>query len=146
MKKLISILFAGVAVVALNGCGGGSSDYYEEPYNDGLTTLFLVNEYNEPVNGIEYICDSMANPQYTAPNGEFSFYPGETCEFDFFGLNGTDPDDLLVDDIIYIVDDLYDGKGDIPYQCDFFNVGSINYTYSDGSFEYDWDDRCAFFL
>ena len=129
--------------MVLSGCGGGSDYYY-----DDLTTLFLVNEYNEPVSGVEYICDSMANSQYTAYNGEFSFYPGETCEFYFDGLylNGTDPDDGYVDDIIYIVDDLYNGKGGIPYTCEYFNVGSLNYTYSDGSFEYDWDDKCAFFL
>jgi len=81
-------------------------------------------------------------------NGEFSFYPDETCEFYFDGfyLNGTDPDDGYVDDIIYIVDDLYDGKGEIPYTCEYFNVGSLNYTYSDGSFKYDWNDRCVFYL
>jgi hypothetical protein len=143
MKKLISMLFAGVAVVVLSGCGGGSSDYYEEPYNDGLTTLFLVDQDGYSYSGIPYTCDSMNYWDETAPNGEFSFYPGEDCEFDFYGLDGNYFDDPAVDHIIRIVDDLDYGKGGIPYECASFGVGT---TYGDGSFDYDIDDQCIFYL
>jgi hypothetical protein len=77
----------------------------------------------------------------TAPSGEFSFVEPDTCEFDFTGLDGdfgyTD------DEIVRIVDDRNDGKGGIPYECASFGVSS---TYSDGSFEYDEDDVCSFYL
>ena len=145
MKKLISLLFAGVAVLALNGCGGGGSngDYYVPPVNDGLTTLFLIDQDGFAYAGVPYICDSMIDWELTAPNGEFSFYPGEDCEFDFDGLEGNYSDDPHVDDIVYIVDDLDYGKGGIEYECASFGVGS---TYGDGSFDYDIDDQCTFYL
>ncbi len=144
MKKLIGLVFAGVAVFALSGCGGGGDDYYyEEPINDGLTTLFLVDQDGYSYAGIPYKCDSMADWSKTAYNGEFSFYPGENCEFDFLGLYGNYEGDPLVDDIVYIVDDLDYGKGGIPYECASFGVGT---TYGDGSFDYDIDDECVFYL
>ena len=144
MKKLIGLVFAGVAVFALSGCGGGGDDYYyEEPINDGLTTLFLVDQDGYSYAGIPYKCDSMADWSKTAYNGEFSFYPEENCEFDFLGLNGDYNIDPDVDDIVRIVDDLDYGKGGIPYECASFGVGT---TYGDGSFEYDIDDECVFYL
>lgn len=148
-KKLISLLVAGVAVLALSGCGGGGGGeyYYEEviiePVDDGLTTLFLIDQDGFSYAGVPYICDSMADWSETAPNGEFSFYPGEDCEFDFIGLEGNYADDPYVDDIVYIVDDLDYGKGGIEYECASFGVGS---TYGDGSFDYDIDDLCTFYL
>ena len=144
MKKLMGLVFAGVAVFALSGCGGGGDDYYyEEPINDGLTTLFLVDQDGYSYAGIPYKCDSMADWSKTAYNGEFSFYPGENCEFDFLGLDGDYNIDPDVDDIVRIVDDLDYGKGGIPYECASFGVGT---TYGDGSFEYDIDDECVFYL
>ena len=153
MKKLISLLISGVAVLALSGCGGGGGGeyYYEEvivepivdPIDDGLTTLFLIDQDGFAYAGVPYICDSMVDWDYTAPNGEFSFYPGEDCEFDFIGLEGNYEDDPYVDDIVYIVDDLDYGKGGIAYECASFGVGT---TYGDGSFDYDIDDLCTFYL
>ena len=140
MKKLMSMLFSGVAIVALNGCGGGGSDYYD----DGLTTLFLVDEQDFAYGGVPYKCDSMVNWSVTAPNGEFSFYPPDDCIFDFTGLNGVYGD--IFDDVVRIVDYTYDGKEGIPYECSSFNVGNINYTDFDGSFVYDIDDACVFYL
>ena len=143
-KKLMSLFIAGVAVIALSGCGGGD-DYYD----DGLTTLFLVDENGYAYGGIPYTCDSMNYWSETAPNGEFSFYPPDNCEFDFYGYFGTDPDDFY-NEYIYIVDIADEGKNNIPYECSSFNAGNINYTYDDGiwdgSFDYDADDACVFYL
>jgi len=136
MKKLMGLIFAGVALFALSGCGE-SDDYYP----DDLTTLFLVDQDGYAYADVPYICESMRDWDTTRPNGEFSFYPGEDCEFDFDGLNGVYGDEF--DDIIRIVDYTYDGKGGIPYECVYFGASS---TYSDGSFEYDIDDECVFYL
>ncbi len=137
------LILSGVSVIVLSGCGGGDSDYVE-PINDGLTTLFLIDQDGDSYGGIPYICDSMSVWSYTAPNGEFSFYPGEDCDFDFDGLYGNYDGDPFVDDIVYIVDDLDYGKGGIPYECDSF-IG-INTTSSDGSFYYGENDACTFYL
>jgi len=140
-KKIVGILLVSVAIVALSGCGGGSDDYYEpDPY---LTTLFLIDQDGFSLGGIPYICDSMYDWEYTRPNGEFTFLQPDTCEFDFTGLNGNYYNDPYTDDIIYIVDDLARGKGNIPYECAYFG-GST--TYGDGSFDYDIDDQCVFYL
>lgn len=144
MKRFVMFLASGVAVLAMSGCGssGGSSEEYV-PVDDGFTTLFLVDQNGLSYGGIPYQCESMPNPSVTAPNGEFSFYLGEDCTFDFVGLEGNYANDPLFDEIVYIVDDLYDGKGGIPYECASFGVGT---TYGDGSFDYDIDDACTFYL
>ena len=159
MKKIILFMTAVVAVLALNGCGG-STDYRDDyvvdydnysTYNgNNLTTLFLVDDGGYSYARVPYKCDSMYEWSETAPNGEFSFIQHEYCEFDFIGWNGTDPDDGYKDNIIYIVDYNDNGKNNIPYECSNFNIGNTNYTYDDGinggSFDYDIDDRCTFYL
>ena len=153
MKKSIGVVFAGIiAVFALSGCGGGD-DYYDDDYYDGgyilpppvsnQTTLFLIDQDGFSLGGIPYICDSMYDWERTRPNGEFTFDPPDNCTFDFTGLNGNYEDDPYVDDIIYIVDDLDYGKGRIEYDCYSFGAGT---TYGDGSFDYDIDDECTFYL
>lgn len=144
-KKILGILVAAGAVFALSGCG--SNDHY---YRDNATTLFLVDESGIPYGQIPYTCyegNLLTYTGRTLSNGEFTFYPGEDCKFDFYGLDGVYDDEF--DDIVRIVDAWdgpQEGKGDIPYECEYFNVGSINYTYSDGSFYYDEDDACVFYL
>ncbi|MEA2048831.1 MAG: hypothetical protein U9O64_10355 [Campylobacterota bacterium] len=151
MKRLMGLFAAGVFIVALSGCGGGGGDDYYPP-EPNLTTLFLVDEYGEPYVGIPYLCDSMYEWEYTKSNGEFTFSPPDNCEFDFYGYYGTDPYDFTVpyNEYIYIVDIADEGKNGIPYECASFNVGNINYTSDDGiwdgSFEYDADDACVFYL
>ena len=145
--KRIGLIVAVVAVLGLSGCGSSGNNN-----NDGLTTLFLVDEFGSPYEGIPYICDSMRDWETTLPSGEFTFLPPDNCEFDFYGYFGTDPNDYTVpySEFIYIVDDIDQGKNDIPYECSNFNIGNINYTYDDGiydgSFDYDADDSCVFYL
>jgi len=139
MKKYLLLVFSAVVIFGLNGCG--SSGDNTPPSN--LTTLFLVDDQGFSYGGIPYRCDSMRDWSVTAPNGEFSFYPPDNCEFDFLGLDGDLFGDPMVDDIVRIVDFANDGKGGIPYECSSFGASS---TYNDGSFNYDIDDQCVFFL
>ena len=142
MKKIILFMTAFVAVLALNGCGGVAyDDYYDNYDGDNLTTLFLVDERGFSYANVPYKCDSMSRWSRTASNGEFSFIVPDTCKFDFNGLNGVFGDSL--DDIVRIVDDRNSGKGGIEYGCESFGVSS---TFSDGSFDYDQDDVCTFYL
>ncbi|HFQ60797.1 MAG TPA: hypothetical protein ENK39_00675 [Epsilonproteobacteria bacterium] len=141
-KKIILFMTASIAVLALNGCGGTVyDDYYNDYVGDNLTTLFLVDEQGFAYADIPYKCDSMTRWSHTAPNGEFSFIVPDTCEFDFNGLNGVFGDSL--DDIVRIVDDRNSGKGGIEYGCESFGISS---TFTDGSFDYDQDDVCSFYL
>lgn len=139
MKKVILFIVALVAVVGLNGCGGGN----DNPPPSNLTTLFLVDQNGFSYGGVPYRCDSMRDWELTRPNGEFTFLPPDNCEFDFTGFRGDLFGDPFVDDIVRIVDDLNRGKGDIPYECASFGASS---TFIDGSFEYDINDQCVFYL
>jgi len=151
MKKWIMICLSGIAIVSLSGCGSYSEGYddgYDDGFYDGarvpaddMTTLFIRDVNGFSAGGIHYTCvdpDGYISADYvTAPNGEFSFYPGERCTFDLIGFLGT-PDDPL-----FIEDDMGYGKGDIPYACD---AGDAGLTYPDGGFEYLIDDICTFYL
>ena len=84
----------------------------------------------------------MKFPEYTPNNGEFSFYEGENCSFDFLSFNGNYHNDPYSgDDIIYIVSDINTGAGDVAFDCNSFGSGI---TYPDGSFDYNRDDACVF--
>jgi len=109
---------------------------------DSLVTLFLLDEQGFSYANIPYICDSMNVWSQTAVDGAFSFYEGENCNFDFYGLDG-DYSEPEFDDIVHIVDSLGYGQGGIAYDCLSFGAST---TYSDGSFEYDIDDECKFYL
>lgn len=138
--KLVGLIVAVVAVVGLSGCGSSNDNYYE----DDLVTLFLVDDLGYSYGGVPYICDSMRDWEVTLPNGEFTFLPPDNCEFDFSGLDGNLFNDPRVDDIVRIVDFTDDGKGGIPYECASF--AGVDETRYDGSFEYDIDDQCVFYL
>ena len=148
--KIITLFMVAIAtVLALSGCGSiDHRDDFRVDYNNyvsyngnNLTTLFLADEHGYAYGGIPYICDSMRHWDRTAPNGEFSFIEPDTCEFDFNGLDGIYGDSF--DDVVRIVDYRDYGKGGIDYDCASFGVSS---TYSDGSFDYDQDDVCSFYL
>ena len=138
-KKIIGMLSAGIAVFTLSGCGGGGDDYYDP--GPLPVTLFLLDEQGFSYAGVPYICDGMANWDYTLSNGEFTFYEFESCTFDFLGYAGNYSNDPSVDDIIRITDDLNFGIEGIAYDCDVYGPGS---TRIDGDFDYDFDDQCTF--
>ena len=110
MKKTLFITTILTATLLFTGCGGWNNDYYydQEPI-ENATTLFLIDQDGNSYGGIPYICDSMTDWSATRPNGEFTFFPPDNCIFDFSGLEGNYGDPLL-DDIVYIVDDLDRGK------------------------------------
>lgn len=139
MKKITGLIISGLAVLSINGCGSSGSDSIERD----LVTLFLVDERGFSYGGIPYKCDSMRDWSRTLPNGEFTFLPPDNCEFDFLGLDGDYDENPIVDDVVRIVDFTDNGKGGIPYECQSFGASS---TFNDGSFFYDIDDRCVFFL
>lgn len=140
MKKVILFMVSLFIVGVLNGCGGGGND---NPPPSNLTTLFLVDQQGFSYGGIPYKCDSMRDWSRTAPNGEFTFMPPDNCEFDFIGYNGDNGYGFFDDNIVRITDDLNRGKGGIPYECQSFGASS---TFNDGSFYYDIDDQCVFYL
>ncbi len=140
MKKIIASILTIVAVIGLSGCGGGGSD------DDKLITLFLVDEEGNSYSSIPYRCDSMTDWEETPINGEFTFFANEDCEFDFIDLDGTNHNNTS-NDLIYIVDSLDSGKNGIDYDCLKFGAGVTEYDgIYDGSFEYDIDDECVFYL
>lgn len=140
MKKHIILTLSAMAVFGFSGCGSSGNNHYE----DDLVTLFLVDDLGFSYGGVPYKCDSMSNWEVTLPNGEFTFLPPDNCEFDFLGLDGNLFDDPRVDDIVRIVDFTNDGKRGIPYECASFS--GVDSTRYDGSFEYDIDDQCVFYL
>ena len=157
MRKITGFVVAITVVFALSGCGGGS---YNEGYNDGyddgfydgtrvvddgMTTLFLIDIEGFSAGGVPYYCvdpSGYVTADYvTAPNGEFTFYPGEQCSFDLLGFGGT-PDDPL-----FIEDDIGIGKNNIAYVCDGGDAGLTGYNVDlgrDGFFNYLPDDICTF--
>ncbi|MEA3492145.1 MAG: hypothetical protein U9R27_09620 [Campylobacterota bacterium] len=142
MKKFSVLVSTVAAVVLFSGCGSNDNYYPPEPIPEA-TTLFLIDQDGFSLGGIPYICDSMVDWSMTRPNGEFTFFVPDSCTFDFTGLNGNYDNDYELDDIIYIVDDLDRGKGGIPFDCEYFGAST---TYGDGSFDYDMDDACTFYL
>jgi len=134
------------ATLLLSGCGSSSDAtvIVDTPVEPTLTTLFLIDSKGFSLAGIPYICDSMQFSQYTLNNGEFSFYPGENCSFDFAGYRGNyNNDPYNGDDIIYIVSDINTPANGVAYDCNSFGAGV---TFEDGSFDYNADDACVFYL
>jgi hypothetical protein len=151
-RRIVLGLVALFSVFAVTGCGGGYSEGYDDGYDDGfydgarmpgagMTTLFLVDIDGFSAGGVPYSCvspDGRVTDRFvTAPNGEFSFIPGERCTFDLLGFGGY-PDDPL-----YIEDDIGRGKEDIPYACD---GGDGGFTDRNGMFIYLPDDVCTFYF
>jgi len=148
MKKFLMIAGLAAATLLFTGCGGGHDDVIIVDPGPGpgpgpglMTTLFLIDMNGFSAGGVHYVCVDpegfVVDDTFTPGNGEFSFYPGDRCTFDFLGFGGTPIDPL------YIIDDIGAGKGDIPYEC---MGGDGGMTYYDGGFEYLPDDTCTFYL
>ena len=150
IKQLVWGIVTVIVMIGLSGCDSydeGYDDGYHDGFYDGarvpdsaMTTLFLIDKDGFTLGGVAYSCidpSGMDTGNFvTAPNGEFSFIPGERCTFDLYGLYGTP------EDPVFIEDDRGLGKGDIPYQC----IQDEGFTYEDGSFEYIDDDICTFYF
>jgi hypothetical protein len=150
IKQFAIGVAAMITLIGMNGCDS-YDDGYDDGYHDGfydgarrpdgaMTTLFLIDRNGFSLGGVSYSCINPSGIRtgdfVTAPNGEFSFIPGERCTFDFYGLYGTPEDPLFIED------DLGYGKGDIPYEC----IQDAGFTYENGSFEYIADDICTFYF
>jgi hypothetical protein len=140
MRKILLGTAAIFAVFVLSACRT-NDDYRNDYVSNDTTTLYLVDEQDNSYAYIPYICDSMSTWSKTRKDGAFVFVEPETCKFDFNGLDGVYGDDF--DEVVRIVDYSNDGKGNIPYECSSFSVRS---TYTDGSFDYNHDDVCSFYL
>ena len=145
MKKNIIIASLLTGALMLSGCGTNDGNNYIPPpiVEPSLITLFLVDQNGFSLAGVPYKCESMTFAEYTPNNGEFSFYAGEDCFFDFKGFKGNYDNDPYTDDIIYIVSDINTGAGNVEFDCSSFGSGI---TYPDGSFDYDYNDACVFYL
>lgn len=145
MKKFTGLALAGVAVFALSGCGG--TDIVIDPGPE-LVTLFLMDDVTGTgADHVPYTCyapdGSISAEDFTTRRGAFTFVPGERCEFDLFGFNGTVPVD---EEPLYIADDLGEGKDDIPYNCDNGSEVTEGTTDIFGYFDYPVDAVCKFYL
>ena len=132
MKKLMMLILSGVSVIALSGCGGGSSDYYETP----LDVNYLTDDLGFGINGIYYECAS-GYSGFTGDiggDGDFDFDPtGDSCDFYL--------DNMIID--LYIMDE-FGGVNGLYYDC--FPSGIFGITgdfIDDGGFDYDTDDICT---
>ena len=134
MKKFMSMLLAGVAIVVLSGCGGGG-DYYEEAIK-----FHLIDQNGFGVGDILYTCDGV-HYDVTDGSGGFYFYPYDDCSLELeFPIV-----DSLIDDL-FIIDDNGFAIQDIYYEC---TSGLFGYTDFYGYFEFDniyATDTCTFEL
>ena len=149
-KKITGFIVAGIAVFALSGCGGGDDYYYyDDPVppvivEPELVTLFLIDGLGIGVEYVPYICyapdGSIVTDTVTPINGEFSFVPGDRCEFDLYDFWGDTLDPLFIVDIDGF------GKDDVPYACDNAVDFTSGVTDFDGWFTYPEDAYCKFYL
>ena len=126
MKKIAGVLSAAVAVLSLNGCGGGGDSYdhtyYLQTYDE------VLGEY-VGVEGVYYECDSSVGD--TGINGEFRMRDGDICTF--FDLDDTVSSEY---NILYLGGNSSGtvGLAEVEYSCDSGISGATDY---DGAFEFD---------
>ena len=151
-KKILGLVVSAVAVFALSGCGGGGGGDYvvANPPVDNEISLFLVDDAGIGVQFVPYTCyapdGTIVYDYETDAYGEFTFIPGDRCEFDLFGFSGTVGPSLNPPYPLYIVDDLGAGKDDIPYSCDNSVDLAEGVTDIYGYFDYPEDAYCKFYL
>ena len=141
MKKRLYIIFSFISLMLLNSCNGSFETSGTPYHNDGLVSLYLVDENGHAYSNIPYLCNSMTRWDKTTSHGEFTFLAPEKCRFDLLGLNGNYGD--RYDEVVRIVDYRDNGQGRVSYDCQSFGIGSTDY---DGSFDYNIDDECTFYL
>ncbi|MDM5272231.1 hypothetical protein PGH07_08560 [Sulfurovum sp. zt1-1] len=126
MKKIAGFLTAAVAVLSLNGCGGGSDSYDHIYY---LQKFDSVNYVGVP--DVYYDCG--VNVGYTGPNGEFYMRDGDICTF--YDLDET----LSTEEynVLYLGANASGtvGLSGVDYICD--SDFSWSTTDPDGMFTYD---------
>jgi len=146
MNKLVKTVGVAVAVLFFVGCSNDDVVIVDPGPGPGpeYVTLFLIDNLGYGAQYVPYICygpgGNVVADDVTYANGEFSFIPGDRCEFDLYGFNGSTTMPLS------IADDLGYGKFDIPYDCDNgvdFTNGSTDLN---GFFEYPIDAFCKFYL
>ena len=146
MKKMTGLALAGTAVFILSGCGGGTDVVYVDEGPE-LVTLFLVDEHGYGIEYVPYTCyapdGSIVTDFETDFYGEFSFVPGDRCEFDLYGFAETLAPHYQP---IFITDGLGYGKGDIPYSCINYDldIATDGVTEIDGYFDYPIDAFVSF--
>ena len=153
MKRFSILVGLAAAAIIFTGCGGGGGGggYVPDPGpgpgpgpGPEYVTLFLIDSLGYGIEYVPYVCfgpgGEIVADDVTFANGEFSFIPGDRCEFDLYGFDGsfTMP--------IFIADDLGYGKFDIPYDCDNGVEFANGVTDYDGYFEYPIDAFCKFYL
>ena len=116
MKKLIMLILSGVTVIALSGCGGGSSDYYAPEVTYYLQTEDEFGNF-VGVNDVYYECgpDIVGYTGEYGASGSFTMVEGDVCTF--YDLDDTLSFDI---DVLYIG---LDPIGELavprtPYNCD----------------------------
>ena len=145
MKKFLFVSILAVSSFFFAGCGSNDDVVIVDPGpGPGYVTLFLVDNSGFGIQYVPYACyapdGSIVANDTTWVNGEFTFVPGDRCEFDLFGFNGS------AQMPIFITDDLGYGKYDIPYECDNGDDFTNGTTDLDGYFDYPVDAYCKFYL
>jgi hypothetical protein len=134
MKKVLFLVGLAISSVVMTGCGSSSSTPPPPPRE--MDILYL-DDGAGGLEGVPYVCSSGSG--ITDIDGAFAFYAGDNCTFDLNGYDGT----VFLFDPLFI--DYNDGSGvsDIGYDC---ASGTNGFTDIDGSFDYDIDDECTFYL
>jgi len=148
-KKIAGLMVAGVAVFALSGCGGGGGTdvVVVDPGPEYVTLSLMDDTTGLGADFVPYICyapdGTIVTDDFTNEFGDFTFVPGDRCEFDLLHFAGTVPFD---NQPLYIADEFDNGKDDIPYICDNGIDITDDITDDFGYFEYPVDAICKFYL
>ena len=145
MKKMVSLLLAGVmTVAALTGCGGqkaGEEKASEEKTGEEKTKVTVALWGTQLLeNYVQYLCDTFPEVEF-----EFTLATNSTDYYRYRNDHDDLPDILTVrrfslKDAVLIKDLLYD-LGDTELASTFYGTYLENYTYDDGTV--NWLPACA---